>query len=179
MTQDNDEWKRYLMMAASGGLTGAGMGAIGKLLGGSRSLASILGAGAAGGVAGATAIPGAAYLGEQVLGAPEETDTTPYTVRAGLGGAMVGGGLGAAGGAFLGSGASGAVGRAFPGVSKFMHSQLPLDNLITDKLRKVGGGKGALLGALLGGAGLGFMSADEGQQIDTIRNLSKQAKGSM
>jgi hypothetical protein len=171
--QDDEEWKRYLTMAASGGLTGAGMGAIGKILGGSRSPLGIIGSGLAGAAVGGTAIPGATWLGEQALGAPEEDDMAPYTVRSALGGAAVGGAGGALGGAYIGSGLGSALGKAAPGAAKFFGKNLPLDNIIVDKLKRSGGAKGALLGALLGAAGLGFMAGDEGQQLDTIRNLRK------
>ena len=173
---NDQDWKRYLMMAASGGLTGAAMGGIGKLLGGSRSLPAILGTAALGGVTGATAIPGAAYLGEQVLGAPDEEDTQPYTLRAGLGGAAAGGLGGAALGGLEGSGLSKLAAEAAPGVAKGLGKALPLDNMLVDLIKRSGGKKGALLGALLGAGGLGYMAADEGQQLDTIRNLAKQAK---
>lgn len=175
-TDNNEDWKRYLMMAASGGLTGAAMGGIGKLLGGSRSLPGILGSAALGAATGATAIPGAAYLGEQVLGAPDESDTQPYTFRAGLGGAGVGGLLGAGVGALTGSGLATKAAETFPGIAKTISKTLPTDNIIIDYLKKLGVGKGAALGALVGAGTLGYMAADEGQQLDTIRNLATRRK---
>lgn len=177
MDNSDDYWKRYLQMAASGALTGAGFGGIGRILGGSRSIAQILGSGAAGAAIGATAIPASAMIGEAVLGAPEEEDRQPYTLRAGLGGAAAGAGLGGIGGAAMSSGLSDRLAQALPKTAKFMSSNLPLDNIIIDKIRKIGPGKGALAGSLLGALGLGFMASDEGQQIDTIRNLSKEIKG--
>lgn len=172
----NEEWRRYLQMAASGGLTGAALGGIGKILSGSRSgigiAASALGAGALG----ATAVPSAAYLGEQALGAPGEDELQPFTLRAGLGGAGVGAVAGGGVGAAMGSGLTSALGKAMPGAAKAAASNLPLDNLIVDRLKKMGGLKGALAGGALGALGMGFMAADEGQQLDTIRNLMRRKK---
>ncbi len=173
----DEDWKRYLQMAASGGLTGAAFGGLGRMLGGSRSLPAILGASVLGGATGATTIPAAAYAGESVLGSVTPEEMQPYTKRAGLGGALAGAGLGAAGGAAVGSGLSKYVGDALPGLSKVASSQLPLDNILMDKLRKMGGKKGALIGALLGAGTLGYAAADEGQQLDTIRNLSSELSG--
>jgi hypothetical protein len=175
----DEEWKRYLQMAASGGLTGASMGGLGKILGGSRSLPAILGGVGLGAATGATAIPAAAYVGEQVLGAPSEDEQQPYTLRAGLGGTIAGAGVGALGGGYIGSGLAEAMGRTFPGAAAAAHSQLPLDNLIIDKLKKAGKWKGALAGAGLGALALGFTSADEGQQIDTFRNLARSARSEL
>ena len=172
----DEDWKRYLQMAASGALTGGTMGGIGKLLGGSRSVGQILGAGGIGALAGGTAIPAASLLGEQALGAPAEADTQPYTLRAGLGGAAAGAGLGAVGGAATGAGLAGKFADMVPGAAKFAKDAMPLDNLLVDYIKKSGGKKGALLGALLGAAGLGFMSADEGQQLDTFRNISRMSE---
>ena len=173
----DEEWKRYLQIAASGALTGAGMGGIGKLLGGSRSLPAILGAAGTGAIAGGTAIPGAAYLGEQILGAPGEEDLQPYTARAGIGGALAGGAGGAGLGYLAGSGLSAKAGSVFPGVAKALKAELPIDNMLVDWIKRSGGKKGALLGALLGAGGLGYLAADEGQQLDTIRNASKSIQG--
>jgi hypothetical protein len=107
------------------------------------------------------------------MGAPEPEERQPYTIRSAIGGGLAGAAGGAAAGGLIGSGVSKAAGKAFPGAAKFAASQLPLDNIIIDAIKKRGGTKGALIGALLGGAGLGFMAADEGQQLDTIRNLSR------
>jgi hypothetical protein len=169
----DEEWKRYLQMAASGGLTGAAMGGIGKILGGSRSLPGIAGAAILGGGLGATTIPGASWLGEQVMGAPDDSELQPYTARAGLGGAAVGGLTGGLAGAATGSGLASRLAEAFPGAAKAVSANLPLDNIIVDRLKRAGGWKGALAGGLLGAGALGFMAADEGQQMDTIRNLMR------
>jgi hypothetical protein len=170
---DDEDWKRYLQMAASGGLTGAAMGGIGRILSGSRSLPAILASAAGGGALGASTIPGAAYLGEQVMGAPTTKDLQPYTARAGLGGASVGGLLGAGAGAATGSGLASRLAEALPGAAKTAGANLPLDNIIVDKLKRAGGWKGALAGGLLGAGTLGYMAADEGQQMDTIRNIMR------
>lgn len=173
----DEDWKRYLTMAASGALTGAGMGGLGKILGGSRSLPSIAGAAALGGAAGGTTIPAASYLGESILGAPGPDASQPYTYRAGLGGALAGGALGAVGGGLLGSGISTIAGKAFPGAAKMASSTLPIDNIIVDAIKKKGGTKGALIGSLMGALGLGYMAADEGQQFDTLRNIGSDIQG--
>ena len=176
MIDIDEDWKRYLQMAASGALTGGSLGGIGKILSGSRSIGGILGATAAGGALGATAVPGAAYLGEQALGAPTEEELQPYTMRAGLGGAAVGAGVGGVAGAGIGSGLAATLGKAVPGVANFAKGNMPLDNIIVDRIKRMGGLKGALAGSALGAVGMGFMAGDEGQQLDTIRNLMRRKK---
>lgn len=172
--QDDQSWKRYLQLAASGGLTGAAMGGLGKILSGSRQKLPIGIAAGLGGLVGATAIPGASYIGEQILGEPDENDTTAYTKRTAVGGGVVGGVGGAGVGSLIGSGLAKEAGIAAPGLAKIAKANLPLDNLIIDQIKKRGGLKGAILGGILGAGGLGFMAADEGQQFDTMRNLTRR-----
>jgi hypothetical protein len=174
---EEEDWKRYLMMAASGAATGGGMGAIGKILSGSRSIPGIVASGIGGAMLGSATVPGASYLGEQVLGEPDEDDSLAYTKRSALGGAMVGGAGGALAGGYIGSGLGSALGKMAPGAASALGRNIPLDNLIVDTIKKKGGLKGALLGSILGGVGLGFMTGDEGQQVDTLMNARKQMKG--
>jgi hypothetical protein len=63
-----------------------------------------------------------------------------------------------------------------PGAASALGKNMPLDNILIDTLKRKGGLKGALLGSILGGVGLGFMTGDEGQQIDTLMNARKQIR---
>lgn len=165
--------------ALGAGLTGASVGAIGKLLGGGRRVADLMrGAGAAG-AATAGLAGGATYLGGKLFGVPDEYDPTGYTETAGLGGAVGGGLLGALAGGAIGGGALKGLAK-IPALRKVLQRAMhapAVDNLLGAqfaKLAKTGGGRNALKGALLGGGLLGtgasYVAGGEGMQLDFLRN---------
>jgi hypothetical protein len=170
----DEDWKRYLQLAGSGALTGGGMGAVGKILSGSRSLPKIGLSSIIGALTGATTIPAASYIGEEILGKPEENEYNPYMLRAGIGGGVVGGLGGGILGALGGSGIAEKLADKIPGVASAISKNVPLDNIIVDQIKKRGGKWGAGIGAIAGAAGLGYLASDEGQQMDTIRNAIKR-----
>jgi hypothetical protein len=184
-----DEKRRENVMGAakdaatSGGLTGALLGAGSSFLSGQRSVPKMLARAAALGL-GTGAMTGAGTLiGSSLLGAPDEGEQGGFTKRAGVGGAIGGGLLGAGFGALMGSGAGGKVLKALqklPGYGRaaaVASKELPIDNLATDVLKKWARTPGssaakksaAFLGA--GGAGLGgALGASEGMQVDYLQS---------
>lgn len=149
----------------SGAGTGAVLGGMSKLLGGSRdwraiALRSLLGAGAGAGIAG-----GSNAVGQELLGPADDSEPTPFTVRGALGGLVGGGLLGAGAGALLGAGKLGRLAAKLP------------DNLITEKLAALASRPGAesakraaMLGGAIGGGVSAYQGADEGMQVDFLRN---------
>ncbi len=168
--------------AANGAVTGGLYGAAGKMLAGGRTAGSLLKAGALGAATYAPIAAGTTALGSKIMGAPEEDDPTAFTTRGGIGG-LVGGGLVGAGlGALLGSGRLRGLAK-LPFAAKaasLAEHELPLDNIIVDKLKKwashpggaSSGKSAALLAAILGG-GSGAVGASEGMQLDFARNLAR------
>lgn len=159
--------------ALAAGLTGGVLGGTSRLLSGARELAPImrsalLGGGMMGGLAG-----GATALGSAILGAPKDTEEGAYTRRGLTGGLIGGAAVGGAGGAMLGALGN----RALRGIPKatqaFAKSELPLDNLIVDAIKRwmsrpgtaSSAKTGALLGAVTGLAG-GGVGASEGMGLD-------------
>lgn len=163
----DDSSERMLALGLSGGLTGALLGAAGRLGGKLTKFSDLIkpatiGAGVGGGLA-----VGSGYTGEKLLGEPDLEESNPYTKRGAVGGAALGGTLGAGIGAGIGSGALGGLAKSI----------LPADNVITDRIlaaaRSGGLGKAGRLGLLGGAAGaamLGYQGADEGMQMDVIEN---------
>ena len=157
--------ERLRDLALSGGFGGAIMGLGAGLVSPFRKwrdLAKAAGIGAAS-TAGISA--GSGYVGDEFLGDPDAGESNPYTKRTGLGGAIVGGGVGALGGAALGSPAGGGLAKMLP------------DNKLTKTLRDyVGrGGLGKMgrlgaLGSLAGGATGAWIGMDAGMQTDVIEN---------
>lgn len=157
--------ERLRDLALSGGLGGAIIGLGAGLVSPFRKwsdLAKAAGIGAAG-TAGISA--GSGYVGDEFLGDPEVDETNPYTKRTGLGGAVVGGGVGALGGAALGSPVGSRLSRLLP--------ENKLTDTIRDYVGRGGLGRMGRLGALgsLGGAATGaWMGMDAGMQTDVIEN---------
>lgn len=167
--------------AANGVITGGLYGGVGKLLTGGRTPGDFLKAGALGAATYAPIAAGTTYLGSKIMGAPDEDDPTAFTTR-GLVGGLVGGGLLGAGiGALLGSGRLRGLAK-LPGLAahgaEVAAKELPMDNLLVEKLKKWAGNPGgassaksaALLAAILGG-GSGGIGAGEGMQLDYTRNM--------
>lgn len=168
--------------AANGAITGGLYGSIGKMLTGGRTPGALLKAGALGAATYAPLAAGSTALGSEVLGAPEEGDPTAFTTRGLVGGLLGGSAAGAGIGALLGGGRLRGLAK-LPFAAKAAEvagRELPLDNLLIDKLKKWAGNPGgassaksaALLAALLGG-GAGGIGASEGMQLDFARNLGR------
>ena len=179
--------KRLAKLALSAGLSGGVLGTVGKLAygkpAGALDLAkAFLGTGAT--AAGLATASGA--LGDAVLGDPDSKESTPYTKRGFVGGA-VGGGL--AGGALGALAASGQLGKLLTaskisgvaGLGEKLGSSAPADNLILEQFRKLAAnptaGKtalGALLGGGVVGAGAAYQAGDEGMQLDTLQSQQRE-----
>lgn len=169
--------------AASGGLSGAALGAGASLFSPTRGLSNIVkNAGLAGLGMGAIA-GGSIYAGSKILGPPTEEEDTGFTRRGGLGGLVAGVPTGALLGGLAGSGLHNTANDLLElgpnSVAKFIrkHSHSLTDNSIGDYFKKLGDGPrlpGMLKGAALGAGALGAVSAfsggDEGLQLDFIHN---------
>lgn len=153
--------------ALSGLAGGAVLGGAGRLIGGARKFSDVLkGMGTAGAISSGLAA-GSTGLGSVLMGAPDDDDTSGFTHRGALGGAV--------GGSLLGAGLGALASRG--------HLRLPVRNLVTDyfkSLAKQGGGKallhGAAAGAVGGGLAAGYQGADEGMQLDFIRTELAEQK---
>lgn len=176
MTENNTDYilDTALKAALSGAAFGAPLGVAGRLWSGGKKISDLIRAGLVGGSLGAGAAGGSVLTGSALLGEPAQGETSPYTVRGGLGGAMAGGGLGAIIGALA---ASGKLPRSLPAsLAKYM----PKDNIVSQKLRSFGGQPGGMRkGAALGGATVGIPSAvygaDEGMGLDVVaQELQKE-----
>lgn len=149
----------------SGALSGGALGAGARVLGGARKLRDIAGpalgaAAASGGIAG-----GSTYLGSQLMGAPDPEETSGFTHRGALGGALGGGALGGV----LGAGAASGIVKP------------PMNNLVTDYFKRLarkpsraGILKGAAAGALGLGGLAGYLGSDEGMQVDFLNEEIKR-----
>lgn len=166
--------------AKSAGLWG-GLGlAASELRSGNRSIPNIVLRGLGGAALAAPVAAGATLLGGKILGTPHPSESSGYARRGALGGALGAGLLGGGLGLALGSGKLGALAR-LPGAAKageLAHEVLPLDNLVTDQLKKwartPGPAASMKMAALLGGGGAalgGVQGLDEGMALDTMRGL--------
>jgi hypothetical protein len=177
MQDDTDRELQKLI--ASGAISGGVVGGATSLLGGAKSLGKIakgglIGAGLAGGLSG---LSGA--LGLKALGSPEEEDTSGYTKRLGAGGAIAGGAAGAGLGALLGlsgMGKASMVGRGARYAKAGLMSALGRGAAAKGIAKVSSPVAGALLTGLGGAAVGGYQGADEGMQMDFLRNLSIQEK---
>lgn len=159
----------YVGAALSGFGSGAALGSLALLRRGATFRSAAKTAGKLG-LASAGIVGGGALLGSKIIGNPKDNESAPFTKRAAIGGAIVGSGAGLAGALLLRKTKGGA--RALVSASKktepFSRSAM--------WLRKTplagAAGIGAVGGALYGGG----MGADEGQQVDSIRNIKKDLK---
>lgn len=156
--------------ALSGGISGASVGAVARLLAGKRAIPEILLGAAGAGATSAALGAGATYVGGELLGPASDKDPSAYTKRGGIGGAVGGGLLGAAVGGLAGAG-------------KVKLPKFAANNLIGDALAKLAANpsaRTAKLGALLGGTVLGgsagYLGADEGMQLDFLTNEANAAR---
>lgn len=163
----------------SGALTGGGISAASSLLK-SRKLSDILIPALQGALVSGSLAGGSTYLGEKLLGEPDDHDMGGHTNRGALGGALGGGAVG---------GGLGAIAGSIPFKSKVAANVLK-DGEIAEKTSPYAlrafkaiaksGPKGALIGGALGALGLGgaaaYLGADEGMQLDYIKALKKSAE---
>lgn len=148
-----------------------------QLITGNRSLPNILLRGLGGAAVAAPVAGGATLLGGSILGAPRDDEPAGYSRRGAVGGAVGGSLLGGGLGYLLGSGRLRGLAKLKPVASALEHAKdmLPIDNLVTDQLKKwalKGGHPNGLKGAALLGAGGGLFGGmtglDEGMGIDTM-----------
>ena len=163
-------------MGASAGITGAVGGTALSLLGKSTEEVAPLGKWAAtkraiktGGKAGlglGAAGVIASLTGAALLGRPRKGDKAVATKQGAIGGAVVGAGAGAL---------IGAMARR-PGAAKNFIDRQALHWKPVEAIQKGGLAKRLTIGSLAGGVfGAGHM-ADEGQQVDTLRNLKREKR---
>ncbi len=167
-----------LAAAGSGGLSGALLGGAGALLSGTKSLPGLLGKTALAGLGAGAMSGGSTYLGSSILGAPAEGEPGGYTNRALLGGALGGGAIGAGLGGLLGAGKLGWLAK-IPKVAAAIKREGPLNNLVTDQIKKMAkAGTGRTAAALgIGGAALGGgIGANEGTAVDYLQSLDDEER---
>lgn len=159
-----------LKAAASGAVFGAPFGVMGKLWGGGKKISDLLRGAMVGGGLGGGAAGGSVLAGSALLGEPGPGETSPYTARAGLGGALTGGGLG---GLLGGLAAAGKLPKSLPAsIMKY----LPQDNILTRKIAKSSIPAGAAMGAGALGLPTGLYGMDEGMGVDVIMNEMQKDK---
>ena len=159
--REKRELNPYVGAALSGGVSGASLGALSWLKRGT-SVASAGATAAKLGALSAGIVGGGALIGSRIVGDPRKEEGAPFTKRAALGGAISGALVGGAGGLLLRN-------------TKFMKDAAKTwrpAKWMTDAPALGAGALGALGGAVIGGA----QGADEGQQVDSIRNIRKDIK---
>jgi hypothetical protein len=159
----------YVGAALSGFGSGAALGSLALLKRGASFRSAAKTAGKLG-LASAGIVGGGALLGSKIVGDPRSEESAPFMKRAAIGGSLVGAGAGLAGALLLRKTKGGA--RALVAASKKTE---PFSRPAM-WLRKTPIAGAAGIGALGGGIYGGGMGADEGQQVDSIRNLRKDLK---
>ncbi len=155
----------YVMAGLSGAASGAALGIL-PLLRRGVGVKTALRTAAGGAAAGGAIVGGGSLLGSAILGDPDKKEGAAFTKRAAVGGAIVGGTLGVAGGL---------VARRVPVVRKQV-GKLAKEWRPAQWIKKAGPIKAAALGGVAGGAYGAATGADEGQQVDSIRNIRKDLK---
>ncbi len=161
--------------AKSGGLSAALLGGGHSLMSGRKPWARVAADAALAGLGGAGLAGGSTYLGSSIMGAPEEGEGG-FTNRAALGGALAGGAVGVGLGGLLGGGKLKWLSK-IPGMAEKLSREGPLNNLVTDQIKKVAKtGAGRTAAALgLGGAALGGgLAANEGMAVDYLSTLDDE-----
>jgi hypothetical protein len=159
----------YVGAALSGFGSGAALGSLALLRRGATFRGAAKTAGKLG-LASAGIVGGGALLGSKIVGDPRKEESAPFMKRAAIGGTLVGAGAGLGGALLLRRTSGGA--RALVAASKksepFSRPAMWLRKAPLAGAAGIGAAGGALYG---GGMGL-----DEGQQVDSIRNLRKDMK---
>ncbi len=164
-----------LEAAKSGGLSAALIGGASSLMSGRKPWLKVGLDAAMAGLGGAGLAGGSTYLGSKIMGAPEEGEGG-FTNRAALGGAVAGGAVGAGLGGLLGGGKLKWLSK-IPGIAEKLAHEGPLNNLVTDQIKKVAKkGAGRTAAALgIGGAALGGgLAANEGMAVDYLSTLDDE-----
>ena len=159
--REKRELNPYVGAALSGGVSGASLGALSWLKRGTSAasagkMAAKLGALSAG------VVGGGAMIGSRIVGDPRKEEGAPFMKRVALGGAITGALVGGTGGLLL---------RNTKLVREAAKTWRPAKWII-DSPALGAGALGAAGGAVVGAA----QGADEGQQVDSIRNLRKDIK---
>jgi hypothetical protein len=159
----------YVGAGLSGFGSGAALGSLALLKRGATFRGAAKTAGKLG-LASAGIVGGGALLGSKIVGDPRKEESAPFMKRAAIGGTLVGAGAGLGGALLLRKTRGGA--RALVAASK-KSEPFSRPAMWLRKAPLAGAaGIGAVGGALYGGG----MGADEGQQVDSIRNLRKDMK---
>lgn len=159
----------YVGAALSGFGSGAALGSLallkrGATFRGAAKTAAKLGLASAG------IVGGGALLGSKIVGDPRKEESAPFMKRAAIGGTLVGAGAGLGGALLLRKTKGGA--RALVAASKKTEPFSRPAMWLRKSPLLGAAGIGAVGGALYGGG----MGADEGQQVDSIRNIKKDLK---
>jgi hypothetical protein len=162
----------YLGAAASGAISGGALGAV-PLLRRGTSIASGLRSVAGGAAAAGALVGGGAYIGSRILGPVKPDEGAGFTKRAALGGAVTGAAIGAGGvlAARLVKRKLPFIGSPAAGLAKAAEEWRPASAIAKAPLPVAVAG-GAAAGAVIGGS----HAADEGQQVDSIRNLRRDQR---
>lgn len=164
----------YVMAGASGAASGLALGMLPILKRGSK-FGSVLvktaipSAAISGGIVG-----GGSMVGSKIFGEPREDEGSAFTRRAAVGGGIVGAGIGTVAGVALKSKRLGrfkVIQKAQGALKKAARTWKPA-YIIHRSGPVVAGGLGGIVG---GGYGV-LQGADEGQQVDSIRNVRKDLK---
>ena len=159
----------YVGAGLSGFGSGAALGSLALLRRGATFRGAAKMAGKLG-LASAGIVGGGALLGSKIVGDPRKEESAPFMKRAAIGGTLVGAGAGLGGALLLRKTKGGE--RALVAASK-KSEPFSRPAMWLRKAPLAGAaGIGVVGGALYGGG----MGADEGQQVDSIRNLRKDMK---
>jgi hypothetical protein len=159
----------YAGAAASGAVSGGALGAL-PLLKRGTSIATGLKSIGTGAAAAAALVGGGAYVGSKILGPVKDDEGAGFTKRAALGGTLAGAAAGGAGvlAARLVKRKLPIIGSPAAGLAKAAEEWRPAAAIAKSPLPVAVAG-GAVAGGVLGGS----HAADEGQQVDSIRNLRR------
>jgi hypothetical protein len=155
----------YLTAGLSGAASGAGLGGLALLRRG-VGLGGALKTGALGALFTGGVVGGGSIVGSKIVGEPKPKERAPFAIRSAVGGAIVGTAAGAAGGLLM---------RRVPKINRKI-AGLANEWRPANWLTKSGSLKATGVGAVAGGGYGAFTGADEGQQVDTIRNLRKDIR---
>jgi hypothetical protein len=153
--------------AISSAVSGGVLGSLSAFKKGSKAIPVLKNVAGAAGL-GAALGGGGTYIGSKILGAPDKNDPAAITKRAALGGAIAGLGLG--GGVVLAL----RKGKNVPFIGTL--KDIAKDWRGTEFIKRAPVVASTGAGALVGGLAAGAYAADEGQQVDTMRNLKKPVR---